>query len=1207
MKLKEEIKSQTTFPHLVALYQLMIDNGDQATAEKIIDLYEKLEKEEFTISFSGHFSAGKSSMINALIGADLLAKSPVPTSANIVKISAGDGSALVYFHNDDVIEFKEPYDLDMIKAYSMDKDTIKKIEIRTSEDVIPAGVSIMDTPGIDAADDADRLITEASLHLVDVLFYVMDYNHVQSEVNLRFLKSIQEKGIPFYTIINQIDKHDESEISFKQYVSKIKQTFDQWNLFPKDIYFTSLLDETIQYSQFSRLKHFLYEQIFEGKNRLFQMDQSIQQVVSEHKGFLKQKYEESTIDLNPYTTTQIETSKLEIESLTTRMDELQQIPLAFEKDFNHEIHATLDNAYIMPASLRDKVESFLESQQKNFKVGFFSSAKKIADEKNNRLSDFLSTLQGNIDALIQWKLREKILKLANQYGIQNSDLQKQIQALSIIFNATDIIEIIKSGAKVNGDYVLIYTKDVTADIKQKFNQAAKQLLGRLKTNLEEELRVKIEKVNSLLVEHKQILATQGKYDSLQVELDAQYRQLEQQLESPNPSQFAYELLETAREKQQNMIKQVSSPLPNAITVKESEPEERHREETKQAKNFELDSILKNLEETIHVIEDLPSFASLKQDLMNRQDQLTNRTFTIALFGAFSAGKSSFANALMGENVLPVSPNPTTAVVNRIRPVTETSKHGDVIISLKDEDSLVNDLRLITKKFSPKEMTLEGLLAWVKANRIHQDEKLNKMYQSHLQAMLAGFEANQANIGKQLTISLEEFAAYVTDETMACYFEAIDLYYDCSLTRQGIVLVDTPGADSVNARHTNVAFDYIKHADAILYVTYYNHALSRADRDFLLQLGRVKESFELDKMFFIVNAADLASDQKELEMVTDYVQEQLLQLGIRLPNLYPVSSKNALIDKQSNQRLNQQMQYFENHFYQFIHHDLTALTVESARWDITRTFQTMKHSIETLQLDENQKDAYKQRLIMKKEQLVTEITSIKATVNEERLIQKIDKQLYFVIERLSIRFHDMYKEFFNPTTVTDSGRMARVQLRNNLEGLIDYVANELYQELQAISLRIEQFTQGEVSNVYKYIMNKGKQADSIFVLPNFSGFDMETPKYEHGFYSLDFGIFDGAIATFKGTKAFFEKNEKEQLKEQLYTILLPIVKDYINLNKATMLEYYVEALNRFVMDIKDNAIDSVTVLLDSHLKMMVTAMELSILSEKEEKLKAIIEQ
>ncbi len=53
---------------------------------------------------------------------------------------------------------------------------------------------------------------------------------------------------------------------------------------------------------------------------------------------------------------------------------------------------------------------------------------------------------------------------------------------------------------------------------------------------------------------------------------------------------------------------------------------------------------------------------------------------------------------------------------------------------------------------------------------------------------------------------------------------------------------------------------------------------------------------LIKCFFIVNAADLASDQQELDMVTMYVKEQLAQLGIRFPRLYPVSSKISLAEK-----------------------------------------------------------------------------------------------------------------------------------------------------------------------------------------------------------------------------------------------------------------------------------------------------------------------
>ena len=48
----------------------------------------------------------------------------------------------------------------------------------------------MDTPGVDSTDDAHRLSTESALHLADLVFYTMDYNHVQSELNFRFTKEL---------------------------------------------------------------------------------------------------------------------------------------------------------------------------------------------------------------------------------------------------------------------------------------------------------------------------------------------------------------------------------------------------------------------------------------------------------------------------------------------------------------------------------------------------------------------------------------------------------------------------------------------------------------------------------------------------------------------------------------------------------------------------------------------------------------------------------------------------------------------------------------------------------------------------------------------------------------------------------------------------------------------------------------------------------
>lgn len=107
-------------------------------------------------------------------------------------------------------------------------------------------------------------------------------------------------------------------------------------------------------------------------------------------------------------------------------------------------------------------------------------------------------------------------------------------------------------------------------------------------------------------------------------------------------------------------------------------------------------------------------------------------------------------------------------------------------------------------------------------------------------------------------------------------------------------MDTPGADSIHSRHTNTSLHYVKHSDAIIYVNYYNHAFSRADREFLIQLGRVKDTFALDKMFFILNAADLAKDQQELKLVENYLVDQLQQYGINQPSVYSLSSK-ALMD------------------------------------------------------------------------------------------------------------------------------------------------------------------------------------------------------------------------------------------------------------------------------------------------------------------------
>ncbi len=1182
MIITEQNQTQANLQQIAALYQAMVENDDLKHANKILDVYEKLNRQELMISFAGHFSAGKSSMINNLLGKSILPKSPIPTSANVVKIKSGKGFARVYFHDSAPVEYEEPYDIDMIKDYAKDKASIKEIEINTKEEILPDECVIIDTPGIDAADDADRIMTESSLHLVDVLFYVMDYNHVQSEVNLQFLKKVQDNNIPFYIIINQIDKHDEGELTFETFKQKIKQTFDQWNILPKNVFYSSLIDSNAAYNEFPVINDKLTALMTSDKKSTLNTERSVLQVIDEHKRYLDSIYEEKRAEVSPSESDKYENVSMQLEDINSVVSNLKAKPKELEREFLTNLNSTLKNAYLMPSDLREKAELFLESQVRDFKVGLFASKKKTEEERETRLNEFYNHLLERIEASIQWKLRDKFLNLLKQYNIHDQKLEQDIQQFSVDYDSEALTSLHKPGATVNGDYILNYTNDVSADVKKKYKLEAWKLWDLIYNSFIDEFNDEVVKYEEEQQQLNHAFWQQQKQEKLENNHYEKLKIIDAALDNPNPNEQIWNQINAEIKSRYKTVKQETENFNTKIS-----PEKVVGIETEEQpqKTVSIDNVLDNIEKTIETIETLPGFQSVIDDLNRKQTRLKNRSYTIALFGAFSAGKSSFANALIGENILPVSPNPTTAVINRINPVNEVFSHGTVVVKFKDEQTLVDDIRSLTKHFSPEAVKFENLLDWIIKNNIHQSDQLHQTHQTYLDAVIDGFSYNKDAIAQEVIIGIGEFSSYVTDETKACYIESVDLYYDCSLTRDGITLVDTPGADSVNARHTNVSFDYIKQADAILYVTYYNHALARADKDFLMQLGRVKDAFQLDKMFFIMNAADLAEDNSELKMVMNYIEEQLTQLGIRYPRLYPISSKQSLREKLNNEVPNKQMRNFEETFNNFIHYELAALTIQSVGRDINRASQSIKNYIESLQLNAAERDNYREDLYKKQSSLEQLVDKIDNDVYVQKIKQKLDKQLYYVLERESIRFHDMFKETFNPTTITESGRKAQVQLEQSLRNLLDYAGYELMQELRAVSLRIESFIAEMKKDIQLDYSTKSNLIDKDFLLPDLDDTQLETPAYYQAFTELDMQTFHKELKRFNGTKAFFVKNEKEQMKEEIFNRLSPFAKRYIEESHQKMSDIYTEQWNVILDEMKEEIKRIVRTHIDNYLSMI----------------------
>src|SRR6185437_13169108 len=151
----------------------------------------------------------------------------------------------------------------------------------------------MHTPGVDSTDDAHRLSTESALHLADLVFYTMDYNHVQSELNFRFTKELMRYNDNVYLIINQIDKHRDSELPFESFKKSVEDSFKMWGVEPQGIFYTSLKDHEHPHNDFTKVKAIVEGSMDSWKERFIENAQmTLLKLRDEHLKFLTEEIEE---------------------------------------------------------------------------------------------------------------------------------------------------------------------------------------------------------------------------------------------------------------------------------------------------------------------------------------------------------------------------------------------------------------------------------------------------------------------------------------------------------------------------------------------------------------------------------------------------------------------------------------------------------------------------------------------------------------------------------------------------------------------------------------------------------------------------------------------------------------------------------------------------------------------------------------------------
>ena len=1187
--ISEVIKQQSKMGILTAMYEKFQLAGDIGNADKLKQLIMKVNKEEFIIAFCGHFSAGKSSMINYFLGDQVLPSSPIPTSANTVKVQKGEDYAKVFYHHQPPVVFPAPYDFKEVKKFAKDGDSVSAITISSNQFELPESCAIMDTPGIDSTDDAHRVSTESALHLADVVFYVMDYNHVQSEVNFLFTKELLEAEKPTYLIINMIDKHDENELSFQNFKLSVSEAFANWNVYPDGIFYTSVRDLENSENEIETVRNFLYEMAEKGlTNGKDAIIESANALVERHLNWLKEQYEEEhasefeVLSELPYEeriqlTNQVDKLLMEKESLTNHVERIKA-------QFFEDLEVILKSAYIMPATTRDLGKSFLESVQPDFKMGLLFAKKKTEAERMERLHSFLADLQEKVKTQLEWHLKELAVKTLTEAEVHDTDLESAAQTLHVEITEDYIKKSLKPQVNVTGEYVLNYTNDLASTIKKKTRDEADSFFNKLIDALQEKIAAHAESIDKELegfAEFAEALkvtaAMNGEIATQKKDLDATFNQTV----PPTEEGVIRSLLNQWDEEEKNVQVQVMNTSETETFKQEKKLETNHDEKSVEIKSAVNDSTTKdlrgkeklmdtakNLQSAAKLIQPLKGFQSLYKELMEKANRLEKQTFTVALFGAFSAGKSSFANALMGENVLPVSPNPTTAAINKIMASDSDHPHGTAAVTLKTEEMLLEDVKLALAAFDRTAKSLDEAhqLAGEIIEKAGEVDK-GKTHLSFLRAFYHGMPPYQKDLGTVITVDLEGFKSFAAEESKSCLVDLIELRYDCEMTKQGMVLVDTPGADSINARHTGAAFEYIKNSDAILFVTYYNHPFSKADREFLIQLGRVKDSFAMDKMFFIVNAVDLAQNSDELDEVMDYVKDQLNGFGIRFPKLFPLTSKGALSEKKMPGSFKHAflkdsgLSEFQLQFDSFIENDLTGLAIESAQAAVRRTEELMRDVITASKQDEKAKQKALETLTHEAQTISGILEVIKGDAEKLRLKKEIDELTFYSKQRVFFRFNDFFKEAFNPAVIKDDGQDLKQVLKQSLKDLLESLGFDLSQEMRATALRTEMFVNKLLNEKQVGLLQQIKTVRKTISLQPYEPSEKESLEFTSAFIQMDASEFKKELAQFKNPKSFFEKNEKVKMSEDIQQHLDEPALIYVKEQGARLLELYTRILDQ----------------------------------------------
>ncbi len=201
--------------------------GNQKQEELLYEQNRKLKKSHFNLSVLGQFKRGKSTLINALLGEDILPTGVLPLTAIITSLHYSENKrAEVIFNNGETKTIK----YNDISQYVTEKENpqnckeIKEVDIYYPSSLLKKGVILVDTPGIGSIYKNNTKITKNYLHRADAVIFVLAVDPPMTEKEMDFLDEVKTIVNKVIFVLNKIDIVSENEL--KQIIDFSKKSIE---------------------------------------------------------------------------------------------------------------------------------------------------------------------------------------------------------------------------------------------------------------------------------------------------------------------------------------------------------------------------------------------------------------------------------------------------------------------------------------------------------------------------------------------------------------------------------------------------------------------------------------------------------------------------------------------------------------------------------------------------------------------------------------------------------------------------------------------------------------------------------------------------------------------------------------------------------------------------------------------------------------------